>query len=81
MEISQIVKEAFVEDPKACQIRNIFFRKMKIVDIVNYLIKTGRNCIAIVTRIFAVECVKNYRLRRIAFVIALHHRKFIQVCQ
>ena len=70
-----------MENSKACKIRDIFFRKMKIFDIIDDLIQSGSNCIAVIAWIFAVKCVEDHGLRRLTFVIALHHCKLIQVCQ
>ena len=52
MKVCQIVKKIPVKDPKTCQIVNILFGKMKLLDIVYQLFKARSNGITATAGLF-----------------------------
>ena len=66
---------------KPPQIGNIFCGEMKVFDIVDDLIQAGAYRIAPVSRVFAVEGIKNGNVMVGGFEIALHHGHFIEIGQ
>lgn len=52
---------------------------MEVFDIINDLFKAGTDRVAAVTRVGAVEGVKNDNVFVIVFKIALHHSQFVKV--
>ena len=54
---------------------------MKVINIVDHLLKAGRDGIGAAAGIGAVENVKHNGFIGMIFKIALHHRQLIQVCE
>ena len=52
---------------------------MQIFNIINDLIQTGCDRVAVAAGIFAVKGIKNDRFICIAFIIALHHGELIEI--
>ena len=50
-----------MEDAEAVQIRDVFIGKMQIFNIINDLIQTGCDRVAVAAGIFAVKGIKNDR--------------------
>ena len=61
------------------QICNIFIRKFETFDIINQLVQTGADGIAVTTWIVPVEHIKYNCLITVIFKISLHHRKLIEI--
>ena len=81
-EVPEIREEGGLKDAETLQIVNLVFREVQVFDIVDQLLQTGANRVAVALRIVAVKHVEDDSLIDILiFKIALHHREFVQVCQ
>ena len=76
------MKKVFVEDVKTSEIVHRFIGKMKSLDILNHLVESGRDGVAVVTWIGTIKNVKDNNFVVILLLkISLHHCQLIQICQ
>ena len=81
-EVPQVVEEGGLKDAEALQIGDIRLRKVQVLYIVDELVESRADCIAVALGVRAVKHVEDNGLVDIlVFKIALHHRELVQVCQ
>ena len=81
-EVCKVLQEFLTKQFSAAQIFNIFLREVQIFNVMNDLFQSGSNGITAVTGIGTVKGIKNNSFIVVfVFKVALHHGKFVKVCE
>ena len=80
MEFFQVLQKSFTEAAFSTQIRQVFRRKMQVLNIVNDLFQTGGNCKSTAVRYGSEKYIKiNFFLIITGFKISVCHGEFVKV--